>query len=168
MRFGNLYRATWRYFGLGAALLSTVMNLVSPSLAAEAQKHPTATPIQHVIVIIGENRTFDHAAQGEIGAIQIIAIESDDCRCRAAAVGHRYRENMRIFPREVRLFAGVQLRQASLLCAGAPRRGTPQSKECRTKVRRASGNRVDGPRSGGTVGGVDDRRYGGRDQAAVS
>jgi phospholipase C len=36
------------------------MNLVSPSLAAEAQKHPTATPIQHVIVIIGENRTFDH------------------------------------------------------------------------------------------------------------
>src|SRR4030088_1122304 len=60
MRFGNLYRATWRCFGLGAALLSTVMNLVSPSLAAEAQKHPTATPIQHVIVIIGENRTFDH------------------------------------------------------------------------------------------------------------
>jgi hypothetical protein len=31
MRFVNLYRATWRYFGLGAALLSTVMNLVSPS-----------------------------------------------------------------------------------------------------------------------------------------
>jgi phospholipase C len=60
MRFGNLYRATWRHFGLGAALFSTVTNLVSPSLAAETKKHPTATPIQHVIVIIGENRTFDH------------------------------------------------------------------------------------------------------------
>jgi phospholipase C len=60
MRFGNLYRATGRCFGLGAALLSTVMNLVTPSPAAETQKHPTATPIQHVIVIIGENRTFDH------------------------------------------------------------------------------------------------------------
>ncbi len=60
MRFGNLWRATWQYLGLGAALLSTVTNLVTPSLAAETKKHPTATPIQHVIVIIGENRTFDH------------------------------------------------------------------------------------------------------------
>src|ERR1700680_371324 len=60
MRFGNIYRATWQYLGLGAALLSTVTNLVTPSLAADIQKHPTATPIQHVIVIIGENRTFDH------------------------------------------------------------------------------------------------------------
>ena len=61
MQFGNLYRATWRYFGLGAALLSTVMNVVDPpSLAAETRKHPTATPIQHVIVIVGENRSFDH------------------------------------------------------------------------------------------------------------
>ena len=60
MQFGNLYRASWRYLGLGAALLSTVTNLVAPGLAAETVKHPTATPIQHVIVIIGENRTFDH------------------------------------------------------------------------------------------------------------
>jgi phospholipase C len=60
MRFGNIYRATWQYLGLGAALLSTVTNLVTPSLAADIKKHPTATPIQHVIVIIGENRTFDH------------------------------------------------------------------------------------------------------------
>src|SRR6202790_454921 len=60
MHFGNFYRATWRHFGLGAALLSAVTNLVTPSLAAETQKHPTAPPIQHVIVIIGENRTFDH------------------------------------------------------------------------------------------------------------
>ncbi len=62
MHRGNLYRAPWQYFALGAALLSTVMNLVDPpGLAAETRKQPaTATPIQHVIVIIGENRTFDH------------------------------------------------------------------------------------------------------------
>ena len=62
MQRGNLYGATCRNFGLGAALLSTVMNLVVPtSLAAEGHKQPTtATPIQHVIVIIGENRSFDH------------------------------------------------------------------------------------------------------------
>jgi phospholipase C len=62
MQRGNLFGATSRYIGLGAALLSTVVNLVAPtSLAAESQKHATtATPIQHVIVIIGENRSFDH------------------------------------------------------------------------------------------------------------
>jgi phospholipase C len=62
MQCGNPFSATCRYFGLGAALLSTVTNLVAPpSLAAETKKRPaTATPIQHVIVIIGENRTFDH------------------------------------------------------------------------------------------------------------
>src|ERR1700690_495261 len=62
MQCGKLYPSTCRFVGLAGALLSTVMNLVAPpSLAAETQKHPaTATPIQHVIVIIGENRTFDH------------------------------------------------------------------------------------------------------------
>ncbi len=61
MHAGNLYRATWRYFGLVAALLATVVNVVDPAgLAAETRKPATATPIQHVIVIIGENRTFDH------------------------------------------------------------------------------------------------------------
>ena len=62
MQCGNLLSATCRYFWLGAALLSTVTNLIAPpSLAAETRKRPaTATPIQHVIVIIGENRTFDH------------------------------------------------------------------------------------------------------------
>jgi phospholipase C len=59
MQLGNLYRATWRYFGLGAALLSTVFNLVdAPSLAAQQVR--TTSPIKHVIVIIGENRSFDH------------------------------------------------------------------------------------------------------------
>jgi phospholipase C len=59
MRFGDLHRATWRYVGMGAALLSTMVNLVDPpSLAAQQLK--TSTPIKHVIVIIGENRSFDH------------------------------------------------------------------------------------------------------------
>jgi phospholipase C len=59
MQFQTLYRSGWRFFGLSAALLSSVFNLVDPpSLAAQSTK--TATPIKHVIVIIGENRTFDH------------------------------------------------------------------------------------------------------------
>src|ERR1700686_4728758 len=61
MRFVNLFRESCRYVALGSALLSTVTNLVTPSLAAETnQKHLPSTPIKHVIVIIGENRTFDH------------------------------------------------------------------------------------------------------------
>jgi phospholipase C len=59
MRFANLFRASCRYFALGSALFSTVTNLVTPSLAAESKNPPTVTPIKHVIVIIGENRTFD-------------------------------------------------------------------------------------------------------------
>ncbi|HTF43925.1 MAG TPA: alkaline phosphatase family protein [Terriglobales bacterium] len=59
MHFVDLNRATWRYVGMGAALLSTMVNLVDPpSLAAQTAR--TATPIKHVIVIIGENRSFDH------------------------------------------------------------------------------------------------------------
>jgi phospholipase C len=62
MRLGNLLRATGQHLGLGAALLSMVVNLVAPPpMTAETKKAPaTTTPIQHVIVIIGENRTFDH------------------------------------------------------------------------------------------------------------
>jgi len=61
MQFKNLYRETWRHVGVTAALFSMVMNLVAPpSLTAETKRPSTATPIQHVIVIIGENRTFDH------------------------------------------------------------------------------------------------------------
>jgi phospholipase C len=42
-------------------IATLVVQLVSPAIAA-AQDHSrkTKTPIQHVIVIIGENRTFDH------------------------------------------------------------------------------------------------------------
>ena len=59
MQLQTMYRAAWQYLGLSAALLSTVFNLIAPpSLVAQSTK--TATPIKHVIVIIGENRTFDH------------------------------------------------------------------------------------------------------------
>src|SRR5579859_1709287 len=47
---------------VGASLVAIVANLGAPFSAAaqEPAKPSTATPIQHVIVIIGENRTFDH------------------------------------------------------------------------------------------------------------
>src|SRR5580698_7124400 len=62
MRLGNILRATGQHLGLGAALLSMAVNLVvPPPMAAETKKAKAAiTPIQHVIVIIGENRSFDH------------------------------------------------------------------------------------------------------------
>jgi phospholipase C len=45
---------------VGASLLALFANLSAPN-AAVAQTAPTPTsPIQHVIVIIGENRSFDH------------------------------------------------------------------------------------------------------------
>jgi len=62
MRFADYARSFCRYSGLSAALLSTLTNLVSPPIAS-AHPNPsrrTQTPIKHVIVIIGENRTFDH------------------------------------------------------------------------------------------------------------
>jgi phospholipase C len=44
---------------LGASLFALMANLGAP-LPVSAQTTRTATPIQHVIVIIGENRSFDH------------------------------------------------------------------------------------------------------------
>jgi hypothetical protein len=67
------------------------------------------------------------------------------------------------FQNEVRLYACIQLRRTSLLRTGGSRRGASQF-----KVRRATSNRVDGPRSRGTVVGIYDRRFSGRDQDAVS
>jgi phospholipase C len=44
---------------VGASLVALLANLGSP-LSAAAQTSTPVTPIQHVIVIIGENRSFDH------------------------------------------------------------------------------------------------------------
>jgi phospholipase C len=57
MDIGNLWGTARRYVALGAALTLTLLNLEMPALAAEPA---STTPIQHVIVIIGENRSFDH------------------------------------------------------------------------------------------------------------
>lgn len=52
-----------QHFVVGTSLVALLANLGAPatSAAQEPAKHPTTTtPIQHVIVIIGENRSFDH------------------------------------------------------------------------------------------------------------
>ena len=53
---------TRQHLAVGASLVAIVANLGAPFSAAaqEPAKPSTVTPIKHVIVIIGENRTFDH------------------------------------------------------------------------------------------------------------
>src|SRR5579863_6210408 len=48
-----------QHLAVGVSLVALIANLGTP-LPAAAQDAATATPIKHVIVIIGENRTFDH------------------------------------------------------------------------------------------------------------
>ena len=60
MQFQNLLRAGIRNAGLTGALLSTILNPITPiSLRAETPKS-SGSPIKHVIILIGENRSFDH------------------------------------------------------------------------------------------------------------
>ena len=51
-----------QHLTVGASLVALMANLGAPFPAAaqDGHRHSTATPIKHVIVIIGENRTFDH------------------------------------------------------------------------------------------------------------
>src|ERR1700691_6030847 len=52
-----------QHLAVGVSLVALVSNLGAPLPAtaqSPAQARPTASPIQHVIVIIGENRSFDH------------------------------------------------------------------------------------------------------------
>src|SRR5258708_1036487 len=54
---------TRQHLVVGVSLFALIANLGAPLSAAAqepAAKIPTASPIKHVIVIIGENRTFDH------------------------------------------------------------------------------------------------------------
>src|SRR5262249_3376947 len=62
MKIVESARTLGRTAAMSAALLSTLANLMAPPIAeAKTVRQPqTATPIKHVIVIIGENRTFDH------------------------------------------------------------------------------------------------------------
>ena len=61
MQLRSFIQSSVRDAGLIAALLSTILNPIAPlPLNAETPKNGTASPIKHVIIIIGENRTFDH------------------------------------------------------------------------------------------------------------
>lgn len=52
----------WRATALASALtlLTSTMPMEAQTGASAVQHSSTRTPIQHVIVIVGENRTFDH------------------------------------------------------------------------------------------------------------
>jgi phospholipase C len=53
--------AARQHLAVGASLVAIIANLGGTTpVAAQEHQPPTASPIQHVIVIIGENRTFDH------------------------------------------------------------------------------------------------------------
>jgi phospholipase C len=51
-----------QHLTVATSVLTLLSNLSGPlpASAESPRKHRTVTPIQHVIVIIGENRTFDH------------------------------------------------------------------------------------------------------------
>jgi phospholipase C len=49
-----------QHLAVGTSIFALVANLEAASPVAPQAKPVTATPIQHVIVIIGENRSFDH------------------------------------------------------------------------------------------------------------
>jgi len=58
MPYKNLQRACVRPLAFAAA---SVMALAAPAFAADNdESSETRTPIKHVVVIVGENRTFDH------------------------------------------------------------------------------------------------------------
>jgi phospholipase C len=60
----NFLAKARQHLAVGTSLFGLLVNLVAPvaSVAQESATQPvrTKSPIQHVIVIIGENRTFDH------------------------------------------------------------------------------------------------------------
>ncbi|PYV58080.1 MAG: hypothetical protein DMG96_05115 [Acidobacteria bacterium] len=61
MQLRSLFKTGTKNAGLAAALFSTVFNPLLPiSLNAESPKKTVSSPIQHVIIILGENRSFDH------------------------------------------------------------------------------------------------------------
>jgi hypothetical protein len=61
MHLRAFLQSSVRNAALAAALFSLVVNPVAPlALHAESGKAARTSPVQHVIIIIGENRTFDH------------------------------------------------------------------------------------------------------------
>jgi phospholipase C len=61
MRVAELASRTLHALRVGLAAAALLQLSLGPALAAAASdRHKTQTPIKHVIVIIGENRSFDH------------------------------------------------------------------------------------------------------------
>jgi phospholipase C len=69
MHFKSIASEVWRQVRIGTALLAMFQFAVGASFAGDAQSKvskavsrdtQTSSPIKHVIVIIGENRSFDH------------------------------------------------------------------------------------------------------------
>jgi phospholipase C len=61
MQLRTFIQTSVRDAGLRAALFSAILNPIAPlPVHAETAKNSTASSIKHVIIIIGENRTFDH------------------------------------------------------------------------------------------------------------
>ena len=61
MHLRSLLRAGVKNAGVATAIFSTVLTPIAPLTAnAESPSHKPVTPIRHVIVIVGENRSFDH------------------------------------------------------------------------------------------------------------
>jgi len=59
--FGSTLRRHRPGFGLVLVALASIgVPALSQNVDADADQQQTATPIKHVIVLIGENRTFDH------------------------------------------------------------------------------------------------------------
>jgi phospholipase C len=59
MEFRKFVPWKWRGAAL-ASVVTLVAQMVAPAFVAAQDDGQTRTPIQHLIVIIGENRTFDH------------------------------------------------------------------------------------------------------------
>ena len=60
----NIINLQWRMrahkFRTSVALVALLVNTLAPVAPAVADSSQTTSPIKHVIVIIGENRSFDH------------------------------------------------------------------------------------------------------------
>src|ERR1700685_3576004 len=63
----NFLAQTRQHLAVGTSLFALLVNLGAPAPVAaqqpakvHAEQTPTTSPIKHVIVIIGENRSFDH------------------------------------------------------------------------------------------------------------
>jgi phospholipase C len=59
MQFRQLVPWKWRSAAM-AGVVTLLAQMVAPAFVTAQEHRQTRTPIQHLIVIIGENRTFDH------------------------------------------------------------------------------------------------------------